>query len=207
MSEPNQEKQIEVFNYLSVVTSIILGLGLGHLLTGIARMIGTGQPWSASWLYVGWVALLLPLYVIYWWSFWDYRKRVRWTFMGFFFLLIGPIGLYLITALLLPETPDHAPLDTTGHYLKVRRWLFGLWAMLQVWGIMLSPWLKDGFVGASFFNRYKYAQYVLLAALVAGFFSAGPREALFLLDTGILVIFWIVLIYLVGTHRRVLQAQ
>jgi hypothetical protein len=207
MCESGDQKQLEVFNYLSVVTSIILGLGLGHLLIGCARLIHVRESLSAFWLYVGWVVLLLPVYVTYWWAFWDYRKQVIWTFWGFFFLLIGPIGLYLITSLLLPDTSNQASFNAIAHYLNVRSWFFGLWAVLQVWGIMLSPWLKDGFKRASFFNHYKYAQYILLVALITGFLSATPSRPAFLLDSGVLVTFWIVLIYLLGAHRWILQTK
>jgi hypothetical protein len=200
-----EKKQGEVFNYLSVVTSIILGLGLGHLLTGCARLIQARETVFVSWLYMGWIVILLPVYLTYWWVFWDYRKQVTWTFVIFFFLLIGPIGLYLNTALLLPDITNQASFNTTAHYLKIRPWLFGLWVLLQVWGVMLSPWLKDGFKRASFFNRYKLAQYILLIALGAGFFINTPPEPPFILDIIILVIFWLVLVYLISAHRRFLR--
>lgn len=207
MSEPDEKKQVELFNYLSVVTSIILGLGLGHLLTGCARLIYSRESLTTSWLYMGWVVLLLPVYVTYWWAFWDYQKKVRWTFMGFFFLLIGPTGLYLITTLLLPDTNSKSTFDATEHYLSIRQWFFALWVVLQVWGIMLSPWLKDGIKRASFLNSYKYAQYILLVALVSGFLMVPLSSRSLILDTVILSIFWIVLIYLISSHRRILKTK
>jgi len=205
MSNFSDKKTIEIFNYLSVVISIILGLGLGHLLTGCARLISARESLTMSWLYVGWVMLLFPLYVTYWWAFWDYRKQVNWTFVAFFFLLIGPICLYLITAMLLPDISNKNSFNATAHYLNIRTWFFALWAVLQFWGIMLSPWLKDGIKKASFFNRYKYAQYILLVALVSGLFIDIFSSQLLLIDECILIIFWIVLIYLLSTHRRVLK--
>jgi hypothetical protein len=207
MSSAADEQSFDVFNYLSVVTSIILGLGLAHLLDGYARLIQSGNSLSVSWVYKGWVVVLLPLYVLYWWVFWDYRNRVHWTFLRFCFLLVGPVGISLVTSLLLPDTIEQARLDLNAHYLQSRRWLFGLWMMLQVWGILLAPWLKDGFKRASFLNRYKYAQSILLLALVAGFLSTTPLKPPFLLDGVILVIFWIDLIYLLRAHRWRLTAN
>ncbi|HEY9380849.1 MAG TPA: hypothetical protein VIQ01_06340 [Burkholderiales bacterium] len=207
MLDDDGKKLAEAFNYLSVVISIILGLGIGDLLSGCARLIYARESLAINWLYGAWVVLLLPVYLVYWWAFWDYRKQVRWTFIAFFFLLVGPIGLYLITVLLLPETSPQRPFDASAHYLQIRRWFFGLWALLQVWGILLAPWLKEGFTRAAFLNRYKYAQYILLAALLAGFFSTTPSSVPSRLDTAILAIFWIVLLYLLGTHRRQLQTS
>ena len=205
MSDSGEEKQVEIFNYLSVIISIILGLGLGHLLTGCARLIATRQTLTISWLYVSWIVLLFPVYVTYWWAFWDYRKHVHWSFVSFFFLLIGPTGLYLITALLLPDLSNKICFNATAHYLNIRYWFFVLWIVLQIWGIMLSPWLKEGIKLTSFLNRYKYAQYLLLLALVSGFFNVVLSRQNLLVDTGALSIFWLVLVYLLSAHRRILK--
>lgn len=207
MARPNEKEQGNEFNYLAVVTSIILGLGISHLLTGCARLIQARDLIPISWFYVSWLALLFPLYIMYWWAFWDFRKQVRWSFLSFFFLITGPIGLYLITALLLPEINERTSVNLIEHYLNVRNWFFGLFSMLQVWGILLSPCLKTGLKRKSFFNRYKYAQYVLLVALLVGAVSSTPPKPPFLLDASILVIFWLVVMYLLSVHRPILNAQ
>lgn len=201
MSEQLQKSEAEVFNYLTVLTSVVLGLGLSHLLVGYARLIQTPGYLSGTWLYTGWLLLLLPLYFTYWWSFWDYRERVRWNFMGFSLLLLGPVCLYLITALYFPDNLAEPHFDLKAHYLQIRSWAFGLWVLLQIWGIMLAPWLKTGFRWSSFITRYKVAQFILLAALLTGYFVNYHWA----LDTSILLIFWLVLIYILSAHRPNLQ--
>jgi hypothetical protein len=57
----------------------------------------------------------------------------------------------------------------------------------------------------SFFNRYKAAQYVLLGALIVGAASSPPSKVMFLLDSGILVVFWLVVTYLLSVHRPILS--
>lgn len=206
MQKVENKNRTEVFNYLSVVTSIILGQGLGNLLVGYAQLIQFREAVTFSWPYLGWIVLLLPVYVTYWWALWDYRNNVRWTFLGFFFLLIGPIGLYLITALLLPDNGKQVLNNEATYYMSIRSWLFGLWVILQVWGIMLSPWLKDGFKRVSFLNRYKYSQYFLLVVLLVGSLCGTQQNPPFLLDAGVVTIFGIVLIYLLSSHRKTIQA-
>jgi len=201
MSVHLQKSEAEVFNYLTVLTSVVLGLGLSHLLVGYARLIQTPEYLSVSWLYTGWLLLLLPLYFTYWWSFWDYRQQVRWNFIGFSLLLLGPVCLYLITALYFPDNITEAHFDLHDHYLQIRSWTFGLWALLQIWGIMLAPWLKKGFRRPSFFTKYKIAQYILLVALLAGYFI----DYHWILDGSILLIFWFVLIYILTAHRPSLR--
>lgn len=198
-SRPPQEA--EVFNYLSVLTSVVLGLGLTHLLVGYARLVGVDSIVSVSWIYTGWIALLLPLYFTYWWAFWDYRERVKWTFLGFSLLLAGPVGLYFVTALYVPDAID-ASFDAHAHYLQVRPWAFAIWTALQLWGIVLAPWLKEGFGLASLANRYKAAQAVLLVALIVGYFNDYSA----FVDGTILVIFWVVLVYILAAHRRQIRS-
>jgi hypothetical protein len=197
----DNEEQSKVFDYLSVLTSVIIGFGLSNLLAGYASLIQAWRTVVPCWLYFAWIILLLPLYFIYWWSFWDYRKQVKWTFFGFSFLLSGPIVLYIVTSLLLPSPTVGASFNSFIFYLNVRHWMFGLWIILQIWGILLAPYLKTGFKWGSFFNSYKFAQYILLAAFTVGLFSSGHSLAV---DAGILVIFYLVLIYLMNTHRRTL---
>ena len=200
MAPDAPKNQSEVFNYLTVLTSVVLGLGLTHLLVSYARLIRLGSVIALPWIYIGWIALLLPLYFTYWWTFWDYRKRVKWSFMAFSAMLASPVALYLITALYLPD-----PIDKTfvadQHYLEVRKWTFALWVALQLWGIILGPWLKDEFRIESFGNRYKLAQCALLLALIVGLLSAYSPG----LDGTILAIFWFVLLYVLAAHRRQLQ--
>jgi len=208
MAQPDEKGKGEVFNYLGVVTSIILGLGIGRLLTGCARLIQARDfiPFSA--LYVWWLVLLFPLYVTYWWTFWDFRIQARWTFLSFFFLVSGPIALYLITVLLLPDFnayEQQVVFKPIEHYTNIRNWFFGLFAMLQVWGILLSPCLKTGFKQSSFLDSYKYAQYMLLAALIVGTLSSPSAKSMLVLDSSILVIFWFVLLYLLSVHRPTLS--
>jgi len=201
MSTPKQKPASEVFNYLTVLTSVVLGLGLSHLLIGYARIIQTPNMLAESWLYTGWLILLLPLYFTYWWAFWDYREQVRWSFVGFSFMLLGPVTLYLITALYLPDNFTDDPSGIRDHYIQIRPWTYGLWIGLQIWGILLAPWLKQGLKWSTFFTRYKIAQFILLLFLLTGY----VLNFNWILDGSILVVFWLVLIYILTAHRPSLQ--
>lgn len=200
MASDVPKSDTEVFNYLTVLTSVVLGLGLTHLLVSYAQLIRLNAVLTLPWLYIGWIVLLLPLYFTYWWTFWDYRKRIRWSFMAFSAMLASPVALYLITALYLPDPIDQT-FNAQQHYLDVRRWTLVLWVGLQIWGIVLGPWLKDEFRIESFGNRYKLAQCFLLVMLIAGALTGYSPQ----MDGLILIAFWAVLLYILAAHRRVIQ--
>ncbi|HKR55398.1 MAG TPA: hypothetical protein VJS20_03795 [Gemmatimonadales bacterium] len=204
MTNPVREEPMEAFNYLTVVTSIILGLGLSNLLVACAWLIQgkAGQP--VPFEYVVWLVLLFALYITYWWAFWDYRGQVRWTLLSFFIMLAGPTGLFVITSLVIPDTTSQS-FDPTAHYLGVRRLLFGGWAVLQVWGIILAPLLKDGFKWSSFLNRYKYAQYLLLSTFLWGMYYPQNGQESPIVDLGVPIVLAVVLTYMLGAHRWILR--
>lgn len=77
---------------MSVLISIILGLGITQLVTGLGRLIQARrriQPYAPT---LTWVALLLVIHVQTWWSMLDLRAnyfdQARWFFSLLVLLLV-----------------------------------------------------------------------------------------------------------------------
>jgi len=192
----------EPFNYLTVLASVILAIGLTHLLTGIANIIQYPTFFLESWIYTGWIILLFPLYLTYWWTFWDFKDINDWNFFGFSFILIGPMGLFFATTIYLPENLDIS-INAHDHFKQLRTGSYAVWVILQLWGILLSPLLKDKLDIKSFLNRYKLAQGILLIGFLIGFFSNYNV----VIDVLILLLFWVVLIYIIISHRSQIKQE
>jgi hypothetical protein len=122
---------LEEFDYLSVLISIILGLGITQLLSGFGRWIEQRASFRAYGPAIAWTAMLLLIHVQTWWSMFGLRNNTDWTFLEFCVVLLQPITLYLMAALVLPGAG--APeLDLRSNYFAQRRWLFGLLAALLI---------------------------------------------------------------------------
>lgn len=116
---------MDAFSYLSVLLSIILGLGLTQLLTAAGRLIRHRDRVRADWLPLLWAAVLLIVYVQAWWAMFGLRQLREWTFLAFLIVLAETITLYMMAAVILPEQVDDAGVDLAAHYERQRRWFFG----------------------------------------------------------------------------------
>lgn len=86
---------VEAFNYLTVMVSVVVGLGLTQLLAGIGNFVQIRRRVAFYWLHTGWVGLLIILHLHMWWSFWVLREVAEWTYGTFVFVLIGPATLVI----------------------------------------------------------------------------------------------------------------
>jgi len=113
-----------LFEYLSVAVSIVLSLGVAHVLGSLRALFGPRR----DALLTLWVALLLVAHALLWWTLWSYRDAA-WDFGRFLLALAGPALLYAAATTLVPASAaaDH---DWRAHFEASRRWLFSLLLLL-----------------------------------------------------------------------------
>lgn len=138
---------MDKFNYLTVLVSIILGLGVTQLLTGIGRMLQNRDRVVLYWPAIGSVLSLLVAHVLVWWTLFELHTHGEWTFPGFISVLLMPILLYLLSALVLPDFGDSVADDLRQHYYANSRWFFGLW-VLVIGASFLRELVLDGAIDA-----------------------------------------------------------
>ena len=119
------EIDVDAFGYLSVLLSIIIGLGLTQILTAYGRLIRHRERVRVYWPPLLWAGLLILIYVQSWWSSFGLRSFENWTFFGFFVVLLQTVMLYMMAAVVLPEQIDEAVIDLRAYYERQSRWLFG----------------------------------------------------------------------------------
>ena len=155
---------MDAFDYLAVLISIILGLGMAQLLTGVGRWIEQRHALRAFSPAMIWTGILLLVHVQTWWSMFGLRFVSEWTFVRFAIVLLQPIILYLLATIVLPS--ERAPiLDLRANYFGQRRWFFGLLALLLVVSV-----LKDFLVTGSLPSGLNLAFHIgFLVAAIAAF--------------------------------------
>ena len=82
---------MDAFNYLWVMVSIVLGLGLTQLFAGIGNLVQIRRRVKLYWLHSLWVLLLVGLHLHMWWSFWALRGIADWSYGAFVYILFGPM--------------------------------------------------------------------------------------------------------------------
>jgi hypothetical protein len=124
---------MNAFEYLSVLISIILALGMTRVLAGVAEMLQARTYRGIYWVHVIWIVNLFTYLVIAWWVFYRWRNQQEWTFFLFVFVLIAPTTLYLASMLLFPrETSDAEIIDYKVHYYANHRAFFILLSLFTV---------------------------------------------------------------------------
>lgn len=134
---------MNAFDYLAVIISIVLGLSLTQLLTGLGRMIQLRRHIRFYWPAVLAVLALIVADVQFWWSMFGLRERTDWDFAGFFVLLVQASVLSIASTVIVPAMPDGADdIDMKSAYFDHSRWYFGLLIGLLAVSLVKS-WVLD----------------------------------------------------------------
>lgn len=86
-----------------VLVSLIIGLGLAELLSGVAQTIRNKNAVNLYWVHSVFIVVIFLALLQAWWEIWGVRETPTWTFIGLLIMLGGPIGLFLISHLVFPE--------------------------------------------------------------------------------------------------------
>lgn len=116
------------FEHLAVLISIVLGLGIAHLLTSVHRLVQARARVRPYWLPLLWALLLFVTQIEWWWAIFALRTETVWNFFYFLFVLLSPVSLYLAAAFVLPEIEPGgtATIDLRTYYYENRRWFFAI---------------------------------------------------------------------------------
>lgn len=113
------------FEYLAVLISIVLGLGLTELLAGVQRLAHARQRVRFHWLPLAWSGLVFVTLVQWWWAAFGFRAWMEWNFFSFLVILLVPVLYYLAAALVLPIREHDGGFDLEVHYFGIHRLFFG----------------------------------------------------------------------------------
>ena len=161
---------MQPFEYLSVLISIVLGLALTQLLTGVGRLIQARSRVRPYWPALVWAGSLLLIIVQSWWAMFDLRDHESWTFLSFTLILLHPTFLYLMSVLALPGD-DAEVIDLKANYYAQAPWFFGSAVVVILLSLLRSVVLD----GAFEFTLDQLMQLIFLAVSVGGIFVR--REA------------------------------
>jgi cytochrome bd-type quinol oxidase subunit 2 len=136
------DRIVDAFGYLSVLVSIVLGLGITQLLAGFSRWLERRATFRAYGPAIAWAVLLLLAHIQTWWSMYGLRLYADWTFLQFFMVLLQPILLFLLATLVLPGASVNEQ-DLRSNFIAQRPWFFGLFIALLVVSLVRDL-VRDG---------------------------------------------------------------
>jgi hypothetical protein len=119
------------FEYVSVLISIILGLGITHIVSGIADIIQHWKRVKLYWPHLMWITFVFILHIQEWWVLYDLRTRSEWKLPAFLFIILYPINLFILARILFPFPVGDASTDFKEFYFENFRKFF-VWAVILI---------------------------------------------------------------------------
>ena len=95
--------RMDAFGYLSVLLSIIVGLGMTQLLAAGGRLIRHRSAVRFYWPPILWAALIVVIFVQMWWTMSGCAPSAHVDFVDFLVVLLQSVMLYMMAAVVLPE--------------------------------------------------------------------------------------------------------
>jgi len=120
---------MDMYLHVRVVFAMIAGLGVTHLLRGIARIVEHPGKNKAYWVHLVWVFFRFLYLIHFWWWEFQLENVPQWTFPLYLFVAVYAVLLYLLCALLFPEEmSDYNGFDS--YFYSHRKWIFAVQAAL-----------------------------------------------------------------------------
>jgi hypothetical protein len=114
-----------LFEYLGVLISVVMGLGITHLLVGINKIIQYRNYIQIYWVQVIWSINILVYILVIWWGFFWWSSLEEWTFYQFLFVTLYAIILFLLATMLFPRKISR-DFNFKENFLRNRGWFFGM---------------------------------------------------------------------------------
>jgi hypothetical protein len=165
------------FEHLQVLISVVAGLALTNLLSGIGSTLKKHQP--LYWIQCVWALNLAVFIVLFWWfTFTDFAGIESFHPFAYLFILVFAFSVYLPTRVLFPE-PDEF-VDLRSHFFANRRVFFRL--MLFVVAVdICDTYIKHGLgyaaPGADWFEGIQRPWIAWILFQLCGHWQASRSES------------------------------
>jgi len=126
-----------LFEFLMILISVVIGLGLTEILTGWANLLRAREGVRFYWVHI-----LLQFGVFFallqqWWEFWEMEELGQISFFAVLTLLASPILLFLIAHLLFPGQSKGANLEEYYYGQASLLWILVVAGTIE--GTFLKP--------------------------------------------------------------------
>lgn len=118
------------FEYLSVLISIVIALGLSEVIISWGRLIQNRKRVRFSLLHAFWSAFVLILMIQFWWAFWNFRTVENWSLFALMGIVLASVALILCALLLTPGRSHTQDVDLESLYYEHARPFFIIGAFL-----------------------------------------------------------------------------
>jgi hypothetical protein len=112
------------FEYIIVLISIILGMGITEILSGVGNVILRWEKVKLYWPHIILVLLVFVFHFQEWWVVFELRNFQSWRLPVFLFTILYPVNLYILARILFPLKWKNKGTDLKSFYYTNCRRIF-----------------------------------------------------------------------------------
>lgn len=98
--------QISAFEYVSILVSIILGLGITQILSSFSDLLYRHKKIKFYWPHSIWIVFVLFLHIQDWFVTYQLKDKTLWRLPELMFVLLYPITLFTAAKMMMPTNDD-----------------------------------------------------------------------------------------------------
>lgn len=134
---------ISSFEYVTVLISIVLGLGITQILTGVAKLIQNRRRIAFYWPHLIWIAFVLFLHIQEWWVMYELKAFVPWRLPVFLFIMLYPVNLFVMAKVILPDHWRSKRIDLSEFYFQNFEKFFALLIIAAVLSLVYNMFILN----------------------------------------------------------------
>lgn len=160
---------ISPFEYIVVLISIILGMGITQILSGLAGIVLRWNTIKLYWPHAILMLLIFTMHIQDWWATYELHTIKLWYLPMFLFIILYPVNLYILARILFPLRWLTKPIDLKIFYFENFRKIYLFMIFLPVHSI-LSNYFIGGYTLSSQFLQFT------LTLILSVFVISNPQE-------------------------------
>ncbi len=181
---------METFNYISVMISIVLGLGIANVLNTVGILIRNKHRIIHSGTYYMHCLFVILLSFQAWWTVFGYRNYPDWDFFFYLLILTMISSIYLLTEMLkIKEDTEFINLETI--FLNNKKLYFFIFIFSIVGGGMIQSIVTD----SSIFTKMNIFRGLLILFSFWGALSDNPRSQKLIAIVFLLIYTTVIVVY------------
>jgi hypothetical protein len=187
-----------VFEYIGVLISVIMGLGITHLATGATKLIQHRDEVRFYLPHVIWTVNILIYILLIWWGMFSWSGHDDWYAYEYLFITSYAIISFFLAATLYPWDMSK-DIDVREYFFKNRIWFFG--ALFVAWSIDIPATLIKAGAGLRPIPQ-GYFGFIGVQMLIAGI-GIGSRNHVVHLLLSIVFFAIVVILVLFSAQARI----
>ena len=131
MQTDDPASHANLYIHVRILLGMIVGLGLTHLLRHVARIVERPRAHRIYGVHLVWAGFMFVYMLHFWWWEFSLSHQSHWSFMLYLYVTLYALLLYLLCALVFPESLAEGS-GYRDYYYDRRTWFFGLLALMFV---------------------------------------------------------------------------